>query len=110
MEQERMLKSFDLISHAGNAKSCYMEAVQAANLGDFEKAKEKIEEGNVEYNAAHQMQTDYLVRIANGEEIIADVLMVHSQDHLTSALIIKDMAIQIIFMQEEIFELKSLSK
>ena len=101
-----MLKSFELISHAGNAKSFYMEAVQAANAGDFEKANEKIEEGNVEYNAAHQMQTDYLVRMANGEEIIADVLMVHSQDHLTSASIIKDMAIQIIFMQKEILELK----
>lgn len=99
-------QSFTLILHAGNAKSSFMEAIQCANNGDFAKADEKMIEANNELNSAHQMQTELLVKMANGEDINANILMVHAQDHLNSAIILKDLSKQIIFMQKEILELK----
>ncbi len=101
-------KSFTLILHAGNAKSCFMEAIQSANKGDFTLAFEKISEGENELNNAHQMQTDLLVKMANGEKVDTNILMVHAQDHLNGAIILKDLAKQIIFMQQEIFVLKGI--
>ncbi len=99
-------QSFTLILHAGNAKSCFMEAIQSANNGEFELAKSKTEEGEVELNQAHKMQTDLLVKMANGDSVSPNILMVHAQDHLNAAIIMKDLAKQIIFMQKEILELK----
>ena len=103
-------KSFTLILHAGNAKSSFMEAVNFANNGEFEKAKEKIEEGEAELNEAHQMQTDLLVKMAKGDVVPVDILMVHAQDHLNSAILMKDFANQIILMQKEIIALKEGNK
>ena len=99
-------QSFTLILHAGNAKSSFMEAIQYANNGDFAKADEKTAEANNELNSAHQMQTNLLVKMANGENVNTNILMVHAQDHLNSAIILKDLSKQIIFMQKEILELK----
>ena len=85
-------QSFTLILHAGNAKSSFMEAVNFANKGEFDKAEDKMKEAEVELNEAHQMQTD--------------LLMVHAQDHLNNAIMMKDLARQIIYMQKEIYDLK----
>lgn len=106
MEEINQETAFMLILHAGNAKSSYMEAISFANKGQFDKANDKIAEGEEELNKAHGMQTDLLVKMASGNNVDVDILMVHAQDHLNSAIIMKDLAKQIIFMQEEIMELK----
>lgn len=99
-------QSFTLILHAGNAKSSFMEAINYANKGEFDKAEDKMKEAEVELNEAHQMQTDLLVKMANGEACYTDLLMVHAQDHLNNAILMKDLARQIIYMQKEIYDLK----
>ncbi|MBQ6477737.1 MAG: PTS lactose/cellobiose transporter subunit IIA [Erysipelotrichaceae bacterium] len=105
-EYDPQVQSFTLILHAGNSKSSAMEAIAAANAGDFQKAEDKLKEADEELTVAHQTQTDLLVRMSRGESIPVDVLMVHAQDHLNAASIISTMAKQLTAVQKELAELK----
>ena len=42
MREEQELQIFQLISAAGTAKSMYIEAIQVAKKGEFDKADELI--------------------------------------------------------------------
>lgn len=107
MEENRQVEAFSLILHAGNAKSSTMEAIEYANKGEDELIEKKLQEASEELSKAHQMQTDLLTKMANGEEVVVDILMVHAQDHLSNAILINDLARQLITMEKEIRELKA---
>jgi len=84
-----------------------MEAIRAANQKDYELAEKKLQEASEELTIAHQMQTDLLTKMSRGEEVKVDILMVHAQDHLSSAILVNDLAKQLIAMEKEIQELKA---
>lgn len=107
MEDEKQVESFTLILHSGNAKSSAMEAIRAANQKDYELAEKKLQEASEELTIAHQMQTNLLTKMSRGEEVKVDILMVHAQDHLSSAILVNDLAKQLIAMEKEIQELKA---
>lgn len=98
--------SFQLIWHAGNSKSCSMEAVSAAYSGDYGTAQQKLEEAAAEMKEAHQIQTDLLHNFANGDGMGVDILMVHAQDHLNGAMMALDFAKQIITLSKKIDDLQ----
>lgn len=100
MENEQM--SFQLILHAGNAKSYAMEAIIAANKYDFVSANQSIEKANEELTIAHKAQYDLLSSFSNGEKIDVDILMVHAQDHVSGASIVIEMAKEIITLNQKI--------
>ena len=88
--------SFELISHAGNSKSCSMEAMAAADSGDYELVDLKLKEADDELRQAHQIQTNLLTDFARGEKLEVDVLLVHAQDHLNGAILTYDFAKKVI--------------
>ncbi len=98
--------SFQLIWHAGNSKSCSMEAITAAYSNDYEEAQRKLDEAAAEMKEAHQIQTDLLHDFANGNGISVDILMVHAQDHLNSAILSLDFAKQIIALSKKVDDLQ----
>jgi len=98
--------SMELIWHAGNSKSCAMEALTAANNGDYDTAEKKQKEAGEEMKTAHQIQTDMLHDFANGQEFNVDILMVHAQDHLNAAILTMDFVKQMVMMTKEIQDLK----
>ena len=93
--------SIELISHAGEARSIYMQALAAAKDRDFEQADEKCREADQELAAARSFHVDILAKCAN-EQIGADLLLVHAQDHLTLADLTKCLAEEIIALREEL--------
>ncbi|MFW5686637.1 MAG: PTS lactose/cellobiose transporter subunit IIA [Halanaerobium sp.] len=101
---------FTIISEAGNAKSLAFEALREARKGNFKKANEKLKEVNKNFNKAHDIQTDLITKEANGEKNEVSILMVHAQDHLTSATLAKDLIKEMIKMQEEIHKIKKEEK
>ncbi|MGN1343930.1 MAG: PTS lactose/cellobiose transporter subunit IIA [Traorella sp.] len=105
-EQENQI-SFLLILHAGNAKSCAMEAIQAAKTRDFLLARNKLEEAQRELVQAHEIQTKLLVEEMNGNKQEVSILTVHAQDHLNGALITIDLATEIVNLYEIIVEEKN---
>lgn len=98
--------SFELILHAGNAKSSAMEALKLAKNSQFKEAQAKLVEANEELVKAHEIQTQLLVKNAQGEKNEVDILMVHAQDHLNGALITIDLVNEIVDLYKIVREVK----
>ncbi len=92
---------FQLIANAGAARSLAFEALNAAKKGDFDKADELMTQSKEAALAAHQTQTDLLSAEAQaqedgGEHLPVDVLLVHAQDHLMTAMLAQELVSEII--------------
>lgn len=92
---------FQLIANAGAARSLAFEALSAAKKGDFEKADELMDQSKEAALAAHQTQTNLLSTEAQaqedgGEHLPVDVLLVHAQDHLMTAMLAQELVAEII--------------
>ncbi|MCT4777371.1 MULTISPECIES: PTS lactose/cellobiose transporter subunit IIA [Exiguobacterium] len=90
--------SFMIILHAGNARSSAFEAIAAAKRGEVETAEAKMKEADAAFLEAHKMQTELLQEEARGTASDMSVLLVHAQDHLMTAMTVKELAIEMIDM------------
>lgn len=104
--EEIQLLSFNIILHAGNARSAAMEAIYFAKEFKFEEARSKIAEADEEFVEAHKMQTKLLQEEASGNQIQIPIILVHSQDHLMTAMTVKDLANEMIEIYERIQKLE----
>jgi PTS system cellobiose-specific IIA component len=84
--------SMNLIVHAGNAKSCAMEAIALAKQGRFEDAADKIRKGREDLALAHEQQSLILEDSLDKEDAAIPMLMIHAQDHLMSAITLLDLS------------------
>lgn len=105
-KEEVQMLSFQIILHAGNARSDAMEALQLAKSGKFEEAQEKVVSADEAFAEAHHMQTSLLHDEANGESAELSVILIHAQDHLMNALTVKDLAVEMIDMHKKIKQLE----
>lgn len=102
------LASFEIISHVGMAKSCFVNAVKAAKTGDFEGARKLIAEGDEAYNGGHAAHMKLLQADAAGErEPVAPLLLLHAEDQMASSETVRIMALEFIDMYQELKALKS---
>ncbi|MEK3990383.1 MULTISPECIES: PTS lactose/cellobiose transporter subunit IIA [Robertmurraya] len=98
MEQEQIV--FQIILHGGNGRSSSMEAIIAAKAGDFERARAKLQEAANELHEAHKIQTNLIqLEIREGPSTVS-LLMVHAQDHLMNAIVVKDLASEFVDLYE----------
>ncbi|MGF1727799.1 PTS lactose/cellobiose transporter subunit IIA [Photobacterium nomapromontoriensis] len=82
----------ELLVAAGNARSTSLMAIQAARKHDFEQAQALIEEAKAAINQAHKVQTA-LIGMDEGEgKLQVTLIVVHAQDHLMNAMVIQDLA------------------
>ncbi|WP_420824108.1 PTS lactose/cellobiose transporter subunit IIA [Thermoflavimicrobium daqui] len=77
---------FQIISHAGTARSFAYEALQAAEDFDFLKADELLKQSEEELAEAHKTQTQLITAELNGEKLEKSLLLIHAQDHLMTAI------------------------
>jgi len=94
--------SFQLILHSGNARSLSMEALYDAKDKNFEIAREKLKEADAAFVEAHQIQTELITKESGGEAFELPIILVHAQDHLMTAMTVKDLAKEIIDLREEL--------
>ncbi|AWI05234.1 PTS lactose/cellobiose transporter subunit IIA [Clostridium drakei] len=87
---------FELILYAGNGRSYSMEAIQEAKKGNYKKADELIKKASEELGKAHEFQTKLIQAEANGQSKPVNILLVHAQDHLMTAMTVRDLAIEIV--------------
>ena len=100
-EEESMeMISFGIVAAAGQARSLAMESIKAAREGKFDEARQTLEESRTAGLAAHDEQTKLLSREAGGDHVPVDILLVHSQDHLMTAMLCQDLAEEIINLYE----------
>lgn len=104
--EEMQMLSFQIILHAGNARSSAMEAIALAKEYNFTAARDKIEEADKEFTEAHHQQTQLLQAEASGEKHDITVILIHAQDHLMTSMAVKDLANEMIDMYEKIQQLE----
>lgn len=88
--------AFELILFAGNGRSSAMEAIQEAKKGNFERADGLIKEATTELGKAHKFQTKLIQDEASGKSNPVNILLVHAQDHLMTAMTVRDLATEIV--------------
>lgn len=74
-----------MITFVGTARSCYLEAIQAAKNGDTEKAEALMQEGKENFAQGHHAHADILAKEANGENVPITLILLHAEDQLMSA-------------------------
>ncbi|NTW91621.1 MAG: PTS lactose/cellobiose transporter subunit IIA [Erysipelotrichaceae bacterium] len=90
------LVSFQIIAAAGSARSSYVEALQAAKQGNFEEAEALIKQGDTDFVEAHHVHAELIQKFAGGEDPGANILLIHAEDQVMSAEVLKLMALEFI--------------
>ncbi len=93
--------SFGLIAAAGQARSLAFEALKAAREHDFARADELLEQSRATGLEAHEQQTKLLVKEANGDHTPVDVMLVHAQDHLMTAMLAQELIEELVYLHKE---------
>ncbi len=96
-----------LIAGAGESRSYSAAAITSARQFDFDAARSSLEQAKEAMIAVHDTQTDLIRSEMTGEG--ADnisLLMIHAQDHLTTAMLMRELADEFILMYEKIYELQ----
>lgn len=94
------LISFQIISAVGSAKSDYLEALSLAKQGDFEAAQLKIKSGEASFIKGHEVHSQLISQEAGGKNLEFSLLLMHAEDQLMSAEVIKIMAQELIDLYE----------
>ena len=94
--------TFQIILHAGNAKSHALEAIQKSKTGDIAGAESSIQASEEALTTAHQFQTDLIQAEARGERSEITLLLVHAQDHLMTSLVVKDLAKEFVELYQKL--------
>ena len=76
---------FQLILHAGSARSSAKEAAEFASEGNWDEAESALQTANDEQTLAHKINTTIITKAARGEEVEFSILLVHALDLLMLA-------------------------
>lgn len=82
MNQEIVQASMQIILYAGDAREANLEAVEAMQNGDFDKAKMQLKIAEDNITVAHKAQTDKIQAETRGEKGEYSLLFAHAQDTL----------------------------
>lgn len=83
MNEERV---FGIIANAGDAKGVAYEALESAENFEFEKADELMEQAQKTMKEAHKLQTKMIHEEAAGNHVDVNIILIHAQDHLMTAM------------------------
>ncbi|SEP29331.1 PTS lactose/cellobiose transporter subunit IIA [Propionispora vibrioides] len=91
---------FNIIMHAGDARSYAFEALRYAREQKFEAAAASMSQAKTKLIDAHHIQTQLLQQEAEGKKQEFSLLLVHAQDHLMTAMLAKDLIEEVISLLE----------
>lgn len=85
-----------LIVSAGSCRSMLMEAMRHSRRGEFEQAEQLVEQARGALHAAHAVQTKLIETDAGEGKLPVHIVMVHAQDHVMNAVLLMDLAEEMI--------------
>lgn len=94
MDEQMEMICFQMITFAGEAKSCYMEALQAIKEKDFNKADTLLDEASKNFSEVHKAHADLIQKECDGEKVEMSLLMTHVEDQMMSVETIKIMVLE----------------
>lgn len=95
-----------LIAGAGDSRSYCMEAIDQAREGQFDEARETVKKAVSAMIETHEIQTQLIRDEMEGKGEAVSLIMVHAQDHLNLALVMRDVAEEFITLYERINRLE----
>ena len=98
--------TFQIILHAGDARSKAINAIQKAEAYLFEEAADLLSEAKEEMKLAHKIQTEMMQQEIGGDKKEFSILLVHGQDHFAMATVTIDMAETALKMYRKMKELE----
>ncbi|ESR08732.1 PTS lactose/cellobiose transporter subunit IIA [Streptococcus iniae] len=90
-KEELTMLGFEIVAYAGDARSKLIEALTAAQEGNYDKAETLCQAANTCIVEAHKSQTCLLQAEARGQTIDFSVTLMHGQDHLMTTMLLQDM-------------------
>ncbi|MBP2198939.1 PTS lactose/cellobiose transporter subunit IIA [Pantoea cypripedii] len=90
----------EIIVNAGQSRSLCFEALQAARQGDFDAAKNLLQEADTFSRQAHKMQTKLIEQDAGEARQPMSLIMVHAQDHLMTSLLARELSEEIVHLYQ----------
>ena len=106
MNEELEIACFQIISHAGTARSQFIMAIDAAEKGDFDRAVELMAQGNEEYAISNRSHHEIVQMEESGSLREPHLLLVHCEDQMMSAEAFKVMAEKFISLYREVKAIK----
>lgn len=76
---------FQIITFAGEARSCFVEALRHAKDADKTKARELLAEGNQHLIEAEKVHMQLIQQEAAGETVPLRMILTHAEDLMMSA-------------------------
>lgn len=102
MTEERMEEIvMSLVGYSGEGRSYAFEALRFARKGDFTAADEAMKKCSEALLEAHHVQTDLIQGEIQGTPTRMSLLLVHAQDHLMTAMLAKDLIVELIDDKKE---------
>lgn len=92
MDSNMEMIVMNIVVDSGSCRSYAMEAIAFAKEKLFAQAEEALKNAEESILKAHHAQTDLIQKEAGGEKTEISLLLVHSQDHLMTAMLCKDLA------------------
>ena len=102
MDEELQLVAFQIIAAGGSARGMYVQAFELARQGRYEEAEESIRQGDALFLQGHDAHTAVLQKVASGEPLAVDILLVHAEDQMAAAETCKLMAEELIELNKKI--------
>ena len=106
MGEEGINVAMGLITGAGDSRSYCMEAIELARESKFDEAREALSKAVKGMIETHEVQTDLIREEMAGEAQPVSLLMVHAQDHLNLAIIMRDIGEEMIRIYERLDKLE----
>lgn len=92
-----------LITCSGSARSRAFHALRLAGKGRFNEARQQVRAAKEDLGEGHRAHAGLIQKEASAEEPLgADLLMVHAQDHLMTAMLAVDLIEELIVALEEL--------
>lgn len=107
MNEQTTMLAFSLISDAGDASAKFLAAISESEKGNFDEAEKLLKDGEESLVKAHKKQTDLLQDEVRGNSLELSLLMVHAQDHLMNAILLKDLTKSITLLNKKVKKLES---
>jgi len=85
-------KVMELLVQAGSARSVLLSALREARSGNITQAHRLVEEAKLFISAAHKIQTELIGMDEGSGKIPVSLILVHAQDHLMNAMLIQELA------------------
>lgn len=90
--------AMELVGNAGESRSLAFEALAEAKKGNYDEAEDKLKDSKKSILKAHELQTELIVKEADGEKMELGLLMVHAQDHLMTSMLARDLISEMVEM------------